>query len=77
MKLSKILKMLMTTLAVQTVPALDAIDINMAENVSIETTRPNSPLFDTERVTFNESVERIQTQGAVNDHGDQNLNFKS
>lgn len=61
------------TLAVQTVPDLDAIDIKMDENASIETIRPNSPLFDTGRVTFNDSVEMIQAQEAVDDHEDQNL----
>ena len=45
----------------------------MDENASIETIRPNSPLFDTGRVTFNDSVEMIQAQEAVDDHEDQNL----
>ena len=45
----------------------------MDENASIETIRPNSPLFDTGRVTFNDSVEMIQAQEAVEDHEDQNL----
>ena len=57
----------------QTVPDLDAIDIKMDENASIETIRPNSPLFDSARVTFNDSVEMIQAQEAVDDHEDQNL----
>ena len=61
------------TLAVQTVPDLDTIDIKMDENASIETIRPNSPLFDTGRVTFNDSVEMIQAQEAVDEHEDQNL----
>ena len=55
----------------QTVPDLDAIDIKMDENASIETIRPNSPLFDSARVTFNDSVEMIQAQEAVDE--DQNL----
>ena len=45
----------------------------MDENASIETIRPNSPLFDSARVTFNDSVEMIQAQEAVDDHEDQNL----
>ena len=55
----------------QTVPDLDTIDIKMDENASIETIRPNSPLFDSARVTFNDSVEMIQAQEAVDE--DQNL----
>ena len=54
-------------------PDLDTIDIKISENASIETIRPNSPLFDSTRVTFNDSVEMIQAQEIVDDQEDQAL----